>query len=133
MAVAAHALTLSPGSLTLMAGGSGTISLSSVSGTASLVGNSAPAVASATLASNKITVKALAVGTTKLTVKDGKETRTATVTVKLPMTVVAEQLVADRRAIGLAHDQQPDRRTCRSRNSNASVVVDQPLGHASSP
>jgi sulfide dehydrogenase cytochrome subunit len=87
VAVAAHALTLSPGSLTLMAGGSGTISLSSVRGTASLVGNSAPAVALATLAGNKITVKALAVGTTKLTVKDGKETKTATVTVRLPMTV----------------------------------------------
>jgi cytochrome c553 len=87
VAVAAHALTLSPGSLALMAGGSGTISLSSVRGTASLVGNSAPAVATATLASNRITVKALALGTTKLTVKDGKETKTTTVTVTLPMTV----------------------------------------------
>jgi len=87
VAVAAHALTLSPGSLALMAGGTGTISLSSIRGTASLVGNSAPAVATATLASNRITVKALAVGTTKLTVKDGKETKTTTVTVTLPMTV----------------------------------------------
>jgi len=68
-------------------GGSGTVSLSSVEGTASLIANSAPAVASATLASNRITVTALAVGTTKLTVKDGKETKTATITVKLPMTV----------------------------------------------
>ncbi len=85
--VAAHALTLSPGSLALVAGGSGTISLSSISGTASLVGNSAPAVASAGFARNRITVTALAVGTTKLTVKDGKEIKTATVTVKLPMAV----------------------------------------------
>jgi len=92
VAVAAHALTLSPSSLTLMAGGSGTIGLSSVKGTASLVGNSAPAVASATLAGNKVTVTALAVGTTKLTVKDGKETKTATVSVKLPMTVAPPSL-----------------------------------------
>ena len=92
VAVAAHALTLSPGSLALMAGGSGTISLSSIRGTASLVGNSVPAVATATLASNKITVKALAVGTTKLTVKDGKETKTTTVTVTQPMTVAPPSL-----------------------------------------
>ena len=92
VAVAAHALTLSPGSLALMAGGSGTISLSSIRGTASLVGNSAPAVASATLASYRITVKALAVGTTQLTVKDGKETKTATVTVTLPMAVAPPSL-----------------------------------------
>ena len=87
VAVAAHALTLSPSSLTLVVGGTSTISLSSVEGTASLVGNSAPAVASATLASNRITVKALAAGTTKLTVKDRKETKTATITVKQPMAV----------------------------------------------
>jgi len=93
VAVAAHALTLSPSSLTLVAGGSGTISLSSVSGTASLVGNSAPLVASATLTSNRITVKALAAGTTKLTVKNGKETKTATVTVTLPMTVAPPSLL----------------------------------------
>ena len=92
MAVAAHALTLSPSSITLVTGGSGTISLSSVRGTASLVGNSAPAVASASLASNKVTVTALAVGTTKLTVKDGKETKTATVTVKPPMKVAPSSL-----------------------------------------
>ncbi len=92
VAVGAQALTLSPGSLALMAGGSGTISLSSVRGTASLVGNSMPGVAWATLASNKITVKALAVGTTKLTVRDGKETKTTTVTVTLPMTVAPPSL-----------------------------------------
>jgi cytochrome subunit of sulfide dehydrogenase len=92
VAVAAHALTLSPGSLTLVAGGSGTISVSSVRGTASLVGNSAPAVASATLAGDKITVRALTAGTTQLTVKDRKETRTATVTVVLPMTVAPPSL-----------------------------------------
>lgn len=85
--VTAHAVSLSPGSLTLVPGETGSISLSNIRGVASLGDNSTPAVASASLASRRITVTALSAGTTTLTIKDSAGTKTATVTVKPRMTV----------------------------------------------
>ena len=82
-----HAVTLSPTTLTLAPGQSGVISLNRVSGTASLAGNSAPAVATASLASNKLTITAVAAGMTTLSVRDRRGTVSARVTVKVPMSV----------------------------------------------
>jgi len=87
MAFGAHAMTLSPTTLTLAPGQTGAISLNRVSGTASLTGNSAPGVATASLASNKLTVTAVAAGTTTLSVRDRRGTVSAKVTVKAPMSV----------------------------------------------
>ena len=87
LALGAQALTLSPTTLTLAPGQTGVISLNQVSGTATLTGNSVPAVATASLASNKLTVTAVAAGTTTLSVRDRRGTVSAKVTVKAPMSV----------------------------------------------
>jgi cytochrome c553 len=87
LAFGAQALTLSPTTLTLSPGQTGTISLYRVSGTASLTGNTSPGVATASLASNKLTVTAVAGGTTTLSVRDQRGTVSAKVTVRAPMSV----------------------------------------------
>lgn len=87
LAAGAHAVTLLPTTLTLAPGQTGVISLSRISGTASLTGNSAPAVATASLANNKLTVTAVAAGSTTLSVRDRRGTVSAKVTVRIPMSV----------------------------------------------
>jgi cytochrome c553 len=87
LASGAQALKLSPTTLTLAPGQTGVISLNRVSGTASLTGNTAPGIATASLASSKLTVTAVAAGTTTLSVRDRRGTVSAKVTVKAPMSV----------------------------------------------
>ena len=86
LAIAAHAATLSPTSLTLLTGGSSTISVTSIKGTPSL-SNSNPGVASAKFVDSKIVVTALATGSTTLSVRDASGTKSAKVTVIPPMSV----------------------------------------------
>jgi cytochrome c553 len=86
VAVAAHAVSLSPASLTLLPGNSATIVVSSVRGTATFK-NSNPAAVAASLAGGTISVTANAVGVATLSVTDRSGTKTAKVTVKPPLSV----------------------------------------------
>lgn len=86
VAVAAHAVTLSPTSMSLLSGDLRTIALSNIRGTVTLA-NSNPGAVTATLASGTISVTAKTVGVATLSVTDKRGTRTATVTVKAPLAV----------------------------------------------
>jgi cytochrome subunit of sulfide dehydrogenase len=85
-AVAAHAVSLSPISLSLLPGDKATIVVTGVRGTVTLA-NSNPTAVSASLVSGAINVTANAVGVATLSVTDRRGTRTATVTVKPPLGV----------------------------------------------
>lgn len=85
-AVAAHAVTLSPASRSLLPGDKSTITVSRVRGAVTLA-NSNPAAVSASLARGAISVSADAVGVATLSVTDSQGTKTATVTVSPPLGV----------------------------------------------
>ncbi len=85
-AVAAHAVTLSPASRSLLPGDKSTITVSRVRGAVTLA-NSNPAAVSASLARGAISVSADAVGVATLSVTDAQGTKTATVTVSPPLGV----------------------------------------------
>ena len=91
VAFEALAAKVSPSSLNLTQGQQSTVKISYVSGPLSLT-NSNPKAASAVLAGSQITVKALAAGSTKLSVKDNKGTVTVNVTVIPAMTVAPTSL-----------------------------------------
>jgi len=82
----ALAAKVSPSTLTLIPGQQATVTISNVSGTLSLT-NSSSLLVSAVLSGAKIQLKALAVGSANLNVKDNKGTVTVKVTVKPAMTV----------------------------------------------
>ena len=86
VAIAAHAVSLSPTSLTLLPGDKATIGVMDVRGTANLV-NSNPTAVSAILATGAINVTANAVGVATLSVTDRRGTKTARVTVNPPLAV----------------------------------------------
>ena len=88
----AQAASLSPSSLTMSPGQVATVTATNIRGSLSMT-NSNPSVASATLASPKITVSAIKAGSTTLTVSDrgGKKTLRVTVTAP-PMTISPESL-----------------------------------------
>jgi cytochrome c553 len=86
VAVAAHAVSLSPTSLSLLPGDKATIRVGNIRGTVTL-SNSNPTAVSATLASGTINVTAKAVGVATLSVTDKGGTKTAKVTVNGPLGV----------------------------------------------
>lgn len=88
----AQAASLSPSSLTMSPGQVATVTVTNIRGSLSMT-NSNPSVASAALASPKITVSAIKAGSTTLTVSDrgGKKTLRVTVTAP-PMTISPESL-----------------------------------------
>ena len=86
VAVAAHAVSLSPTSLSLLPGDKAIIKVGSIRGTVTLA-NSNPTAVSATLASGTISVTANAVGVATLSVTDKRGTKTAKVTVNGPLGV----------------------------------------------
>jgi sulfide dehydrogenase cytochrome subunit len=87
LAFQAQAASITPSSLTLTPGQAATVTVSNIKGTLT-ISNSKPSVASAVLASPKITVKALTVGSTTVTVKDKSGSKSLKVTVNAPpMTV----------------------------------------------
>ena len=87
----ALAATVSPSSLTLTPGQASSLSITSIQGTLKLT-NSNTQVASATLAGAKIKVTGLTPGSTTLSVRDSKGTKTVKVTVKPAMTVNPQSL-----------------------------------------
>jgi cytochrome c553 len=87
LTAAAHAVTLSPISLSLLPGDQASIAVSSARGTPTLA-NSNPAAVSASLVSGAIKVAANAVGVATLSVTDRRGTRTASVTVAPPLGVL---------------------------------------------
>ncbi len=87
----ALAATVSPSSLSLIPGQAATVAVTSIQGTLQLT-NSNNQVASATLSGAKIKVTAKTVGSTTLSVKDRKGTKTVKVTVKPAMTVSPQSL-----------------------------------------
>jgi sulfide dehydrogenase cytochrome subunit len=91
-ATTVHALTLSPSSLTLAVGQTGTVALTSISGTPAVTQNTAPSVATATLSGSQVQIKGIAPGQTTVTVRDAKETKSATITVRAPMAVTPTAL-----------------------------------------
>jgi cytochrome c553 len=86
VAVAAHAVSLSPTSLSLLPGDKATIKVGNIRGTITLA-NSNPTAVSATLASGTINVTANVVGVATLSVTDKRGTKTAKVTVNAPLAV----------------------------------------------
>jgi cytochrome c553 len=90
-AAAAQAASLSPTTLRLLTGQTGSIKVSNIKGTATLT-NSSPSVVTASLSSGKITIKALTPGSATLYVKDNKGTVSAKVNVKDPMTLSQDSL-----------------------------------------
>ncbi|MBK6334987.1 MAG: hypothetical protein IPF60_04155 [Betaproteobacteria bacterium] len=84
--VAAHAVTLSPASRSLLPGDKSTITVSRVRGAVTLA-NSNPSAVSASLTRGAINVSADAVGVATLSVTDSQGTKTATVTVSPPLGV----------------------------------------------
>ena len=86
VAVAAHAVSLSPTSLSLLPGDKATIKVGNIRGTVTLANSNSTAV-SATLASGTISVTANAVGVATLSVTDKRGTKTAKVTVNGPLGV----------------------------------------------
>ena len=84
--VAAHAVTLSPASRSLLPGDKSTITVSRVRGAVTLA-NSNPSAVSASLTRGAINVSADAVGVATLSVTDAQGTKTATVTVSPPLGV----------------------------------------------
>jgi len=84
VAVAAHALTLSPTSLSLAPGAKATIEVKSVKGTVTLA-NSNPTAVAASLVSGKVNVTANAAGVATLSVTDRSGTKTTRVTVSAPL------------------------------------------------
>ncbi len=86
VAVAAHAVSLSPTSLSLLPGDKATIRVGNIRGTVTLSNSNSTAV-SATLASGTISVTANAVGVATLSVTDKRGTKTAKVTVNGPLGV----------------------------------------------
>lgn len=92
LASQAQAASLSPSSLTLTPGQVATVTATSIKGSLS-VANSNPGVASAALASTKITVSAIKAGSTSVTVRDRSGSKSLKVTVNAPpMTVLPESL-----------------------------------------
>lgn len=91
MALNALAATVSPSSLSLTPGQASSLSVTSIQGTLKLT-NSNTQVASATLAGAKIKVTGLTPGSTTLSVKDSKGTKSVKVTVKPAMTVNPQSL-----------------------------------------
>ena len=85
------AATVSPTSLSLIPGQAATVAVTSIQGTLQLT-NSNNQVASATLSGAKIKVTAKTAGSTTLSVKDRKGTKTVKVTVKPAMTVSPQSL-----------------------------------------
>ena len=86
VAVAAHAVTLSPASRSLLPGDKATIAVNRVRGAVTLA-NSNPSAVSASLIRGAINVTADAVGVSILSVTDSRGTKTATVTVNPPLAV----------------------------------------------
>lgn len=86
VAVAAHAVSLSPTSLSLLPGDKATIRVGNIRGSITLANSNATAV-SATLANGTISVTANAVGVATLSVTDKGGTKTAKVTVNGPLGV----------------------------------------------
>jgi len=86
VAVAAHAASLSPTSLTLLPGNKASIAVRNIQGTVTLA-NSNPAAVSATFAKGTIAVTANALGVATLSVTDRSGTKTARVTVSPPLGV----------------------------------------------
>jgi cytochrome c553 len=87
LASQAQAASITPSSLTLTPGQAATVTVSNIKGTLSIT-NSKPRVARADLASPKINVTALKVGSTTVTVRDSKGKKSLEVTVTPPpMTV----------------------------------------------
>lgn len=82
--VAAHALTLSPTSLSLAPGAKATVEVKSVKGTVTLA-NSNPTAVSASLVSGKVNVTANAAGVATLSVTDRSGTKTTRVAVSAPL------------------------------------------------
>lgn len=92
LASQAQAASLSPSSLTLTPGQVATVTATSIKGSLSIA-NSNPGVASAALASTKITVSAIKAGSTTVTVRDKSGSKSLKVTVNAPpMTVLPESL-----------------------------------------
>jgi cytochrome subunit of sulfide dehydrogenase len=86
VAVAAHAASLSPTSLTLLPGNKASIAVRNIQGTVTLA-NSNPAAVSATFTKGTIAVTANALGVATLSVTDRSGTKTARVTVSPPLGV----------------------------------------------
>ena len=88
----AQAASLSPSSLTMSPGQVATVTVTNIRGNLSMT-NSNPSVASAALASPKITVSAIKAGSTTVTVRDSSGRRSLRVTVTAPpMTISPESL-----------------------------------------
>lgn len=121
LAFQAQAASLTPSSLTLTPGQEATVTATNIKGTLT-ISNSKPTVASAGLASPKINVKALTVGSTTVTVKDNSGSKSLKVTVNAPpMTVSPTSLSL---AVGQSSNitvSNPNG-TVRASSSNSSVA-----------
>jgi len=117
----AAAASLSPSSLTMIPGQVATVTVSNIRGSLSLQ-NSKPGIASAQLASARITVTALTVGSTTVTVKDTGGKKTLQVKVNPPPMAVSPEslsLVAGQSANVTVSNPNG---TVQASSSNASVA-----------
>ena len=90
----AHAVSLSPSSLTMSPGQVATVNATNIRGTLTISRNSSPSVASAVLSAPKITITALKGGSTTVTVRDRSGSKSLRVNVTAPPMAVSPTAIS---------------------------------------
>lgn len=94
VAFQAHAVSLSPSSLTMSPGQVATVNATNIRGTLSISRNSSPSVASAVLSAPKISITALKGGSTTVTVRDSSGSKSLKVNVTAPPMAVSPTAIS---------------------------------------